>query len=196
VQGDSRRRWPYVAATASAAAFGVGAGIDWAWELAVLPVAFLVLAAGMLAPQHYASPPRHEGFVTRALLVGLCVVAMIAIIPALLGAEAIRGSRAAASDGDLRSALDKAEHAQDLQPYAATPDLQRALVLEQMGRYGAAIRPARDATDAASQDWQAWLILSRIEAEAGLPEASIAAYQRAKRLNPRSTLFAAAEAPG
>jgi tetratricopeptide (TPR) repeat protein len=113
-----------------------------------------------------------------------------------MGAEAIRDSRSAANGGNLQSALDKAEHAHDLQPYAAAPQLQRALVLELMGRYDAALDPARAATAAASQDWRTWLILSRLEAEAGRAAASINAYQRAKTLNPRSILFTTAEAPG
>jgi O-Antigen ligase len=196
VQGDSRRRWPYAAATASAFAFALGAGIDWAWELSVLPVAFLVLAAALLAPRRYASPSRNEEWIARALLVGLCVVALIVIVPSLLGAEALRDSRAAASSGNLPAALDEAEHAHDLQPYAATPSLQRALILELMGKYDAAVGPARDATRAGSRDWRTWLVLSRVEAESGRPGPSTAAYERAKSLNPRSALFAAAEAPG
>ena len=75
------------------------------------------------------------------------------------------------------------------------PNLQRALVLELMGRYGDAAGAAREATRAASRDWRTWLVLSRLEAEVGRPQAAIAAYQRAKILNPRSVLFQAAGVP-
>src|SRR5215210_361375 len=194
VRRGATRRWPYAAATASAFAFAVGAGIDWAWELSVLPIAFMVLAAGLLAPRRYRSPTRTEGYVTRGILLALGAVALVAIVPQLLGAEAIRDSRTAAESGDLASALDEAERAHDLQPYSATPDLQRALVLEQMRRYGEAVGPARDATEAASKDWRTWLVLSRLQAEAGKPDASVAAYVRAQRLNPRSVIFQATEA--
>ena len=190
------RRWPYAAATASAFAFAVGAGIDWAWELSVLPIAFMVLAAGLLGPRRYRSTSRKEGFLIRGGLVALGVIAMVAIVPQLLGAEAIRDSQSAADSGNLQSALDKADHAHDLQPYAATPDLQQALVLELMGKYDAAVAPARDATQAASRDWRTWLVLSRLQAEAGRPAASISAYERARSLNPRSMLFKAAQTPG
>jgi tetratricopeptide (TPR) repeat protein len=189
------RRWPYVAATASAAAFAVGAGIDWAWELSVLPVAFLVLAGGLLAPRRYTAASGSERLATRVLLIGMAVVAMVAIVPPLLGGEAVRDSQAAVNSGDLPSALDDAEHAHSLQPYAAAPDLQRALVLELMGKDVAATEPASDATRAASQDWRNWLVLSRLEAEAGRPDAAIAAYKRAKSLNPRSVLFAQTGTP-
>jgi hypothetical protein len=192
---SSERRWPYVAATASAFAFAVGAGIDWAWEQAVLPVAFMALAGGLLSPRLYRAPAK-QGLIMRGGLIALALIALIAIVPQLLGAEAIRDSRSAAESGNLQSALDKAEHAHHLQPYAAAPDLQRALVLELMGRYDAALAPARDATRAASQDWRNWLVLSRLQAEAGNGDGSVAAYERARRLNPRSVIFAAAQAPG
>jgi O-antigen ligase len=195
VQRDPRRRWPYAAATASAFAFAVGAGIDWAWELSVLPIAFMVLAAGLLTPRRYRAPVLAERRLSRAGLIALGVMALIAIGPQLLGARALRDSQSAAASDDLAGALDDANNAHDLQPYAAAPDLQRALVLEQMGKPDAALAPARDATAAASRDWRTWLVRSRIEAEAGDPGGSIASYRRAKSLNPRSILFAAAETP-
>jgi O-Antigen ligase len=189
LQQNAERRWPYVAATASAAAFAVGAGIDWAWELTVLPVAFMVLAAGMLAPRRYAPASKRESWLARGVLIGLAVIALVAMVPPLLGATALRDSREAAASGDLPAALDDAERAHDLQPYAATPDLQRALVLELMGNYEEAVEPAREATQAAAQNWRTWLVLSRLQAEAGRPAASVAAYERARRLSPRSALF-------
>jgi cytochrome c-type biogenesis protein CcmH/NrfG len=76
------------------------------------------------------------------------------------------------------------------------PDLQRALVLELMGRYAQAIGPARDAARASSRDWRTWLVLSRLQAEAGRPGPSVAGYERAKSLNPRSVVFTARERPG
>jgi cytochrome c-type biogenesis protein CcmH/NrfG len=38
-------------------------------------------------------------------------------------------------------------------------------------------------------NWSSWLILSRLEAETRHPSASLAAYQRAKSLNPQSSVF-------
>jgi hypothetical protein len=187
---NAERRWPYVAATASAAAFAVGAGIDWAWELSVLPIAFMVLAAGLLSPRHYRPVGRAERRATRAGLIALGIVGLIAIVPQLMSSEAIRDSRTAAASGNLPGALDKAERAHDLQPYAPTPDIQRALVLELMGKYHEAVGPAEEATRAGSEDWRNWLVLSRLQAEAGRAAASVAAYKRARRLNPRSVLFA------
>ena len=49
-------------ATAACAAFAVAAGVDWLWQVTVLPVCFLLLAAAVLAParagrERPAAPP-------------------------------------------------------------------------------------------------------------------------------------------
>jgi hypothetical protein len=185
------RRWPYAAATASVAAFASAAAIDWAWELSVLPVIFIVLAGGILASRRYKKPGDTERFFVRGGLIGLSVLALVAITVPLLAAKSVRASQEDAASGDLDGALDSARHAHSLQPYAASPLLQEALVLELQGDFGAAAASARDASAAASHDWRTWLVLSRTEAEAGDAAASVAAYRRARSLNPRSPLFAA-----
>jgi hypothetical protein len=190
LRGEAERRWPYAAATASAAAFAAAAGIDWAWELSVLPIAFVILAAGLLGSRSYRSPNRQEAWVTRTILIALGAVALVAIALPLLGAKAVSDSRADARAGDLSAALDGARHAGDLQPYAATPKLQEALVLELMGDFDAAAAAAEDATHKASGDWRTWLILSRLQAERHDPAAAVSAYRHARTLNPRSPLFA------
>ncbi len=52
-----------------------------------------------------------------------------------------------------------------------------------------ALAAARKATRDEPQNWTGWLILSRLEAEAGHARASVAAYKRAKSLNPYSPVF-------
>jgi cytochrome c-type biogenesis protein CcmH/NrfG len=79
-----------------------------------------------------------------------------------------------------------------VQPYAASPLLQRALVLELQHRFGAGAVEARQATTAEPGNWRAWVVLSRIEAEAGNVPASVAAFTRARALDPHSPLFRAA----
>ena len=49
LRSSRRRRRELTAAFAAAFAFAVGAGLDWAWELPVLPVAFLFVAGAVLA---------------------------------------------------------------------------------------------------------------------------------------------------
>jgi hypothetical protein len=55
----------------------------------------------------------------------------------MAGAVAVRESQNAARDGRLGDALREAADAERLQPYAATPWVQRALVAEEAGDVGA-----------------------------------------------------------
>jgi energy-converting hydrogenase Eha subunit A len=190
-QGDSSRRWPYAAVTASAAAFAVGAGIDWAWELTVIPVAFMILAAGLLSPRIYKEAPERASWRSARVAIGaLAVAGLILIAIPLRGAEALDSSRSEAGAGDLTKALSDAQTAHNRQPYAASPLMQEALVLELMKNYPAAVAAASSATRAESTNWRTWLVLSRTELEAGNANAAVSAYEKARSLNPRSPLFA------
>ena len=185
---DESRRAVLAALVASAFAFAVAAGIDWAWEVAVLPVAFLLIAAALLAAG--AEPARRPlGLAPRiaAVVASLAAIACIAI--PLAAAGALDSSRENVAAGDLETALEDAETAASLQPYAATPRLQEALVLELQGRLPAALSSARAATEREETNWRTWLVLSRLYAEAGDAEAALEAYRRARGLNPRSPLL-------
>lgn len=52
------RRSMYAASVAACAAFATAATVDWGWELAVIPVAFFLLVAGILAPDPDQDDPR------------------------------------------------------------------------------------------------------------------------------------------
>ncbi|HUA45138.1 MAG TPA: hypothetical protein VMA77_07925, partial [Solirubrobacteraceae bacterium] len=67
--------------------------------------------------------------------------------------------------------------------------IQLALVLELRGRVREALVAAQAATTDEPSNWSGWLILSRLQAEAGHPVASLTAYRRSRSLNPRSPLF-------
>ena len=85
--------------------------------------------------------------------------------------------------------MSDADKAASIQPYAATPKLQQALVLELEGRLGSAVAAARGATQAESTNWRTWMTLSRLEAERGNADAAVVAYRRARALDPKSDLF-------
>ena len=100
--------------------------------------------------------------------------------------------------GRLDQALDEAKSAEKWQPYAATPDLQEALVLEliveRSGAAGpddmnAAVAAATEATRNEPTNWRTWSS-SRLQSKAGEDAESTASYDQAKSLNPRSPLFA------
>ena len=52
-----------------------------------------------------------------------------------------------------------------------------------------ALVPAHRAVRNEPDNWSSWLVLSRLEAEAHHPAASVAAYRRARLLNPQATVF-------
>ena len=78
--------------------------------------------------------------------VGLLLVAWVSICASgllLLSAHALNSSREAAARGDVDGALSSANDAVDLQPWAAEPRTQLALVYEQAGDYEHARRGDR-----------------------------------------------------
>ena len=186
-----RDRALIAAATAAAFAFVAAAGIDWVWQLPVIPIAFLLLAATILAPQPTSTAERAaRPLRPRLVMAALALVSLIAIGVPLAGISAIRASEANVRAGDLSAALDQAKKAEDIEPYAGTPYLQEALVYERGGDLDAAAAAASEATSNESTNWRAWVILSRIETKLGNGPEANAAYRKAKSLNPQSVLFA------
>jgi tetratricopeptide (TPR) repeat protein len=108
----------------------------------------------------------------------------------MTAARVLNDSRAAAAGGQLAAALEDARTAESLQPYAATPHLQRALILEQAGAIDQATAAARAAAAAEPTNWRTWIVLARLQARRERYPEALAAFERAKRLNPRSNLFA------
>jgi predicted Zn-dependent protease len=119
-------------------------------------------------------------------MIGVGVAALISIAIPFAMTSAIRSSQAAAGRGDLHAALSDALTAQQLEPYAASPRTQRALVLEQARDYGPARAAIAEATAREPKNWQIWLVRSRIDAEAGHARAAIRDFRRAHALNPLS----------
>src|SRR5262249_28243376 len=98
-------------------------------------------------------------------------------------------SQVDAADGRLADALGEARAAKRLQPYAASPRLQEALVLEQEGDFTGAAKAARQASAREATNWRNWFVLSRLDAPARGATGALRAYRVAKSLNPRSPLF-------
>lgn len=198
VRAFRRRTGPaagLAAAVAGAAAFATSAAVDWAWELTILPVCFLLLAAVIFGrdtdPDEADVPAAAKPSPgLRGGLAAVAAVALVAIMIPLAGLSAVEESQAEARSDSLEQALVDAKTASSVQPYAATPHLQEALVLERGKQYAAAADAATQATEEEPTNWRPWIILSRIEAARGNTEASIEAFRQARSLNPRSPLFA------
>lgn len=176
-------------ALAACAAFASAAALEWVWELTVLPVAFLLLVAAVVARRTPASEDERGGVAPRFMLAGVALAGMVAVAIPMASASALRDSQAEVRAQDLGAALDQANAASNIQPYAASASLQEALVLELQGDVDGAVAAARMATGEEATNWRTWLVLSRLEAQAGNAEASVAAYREARSLNPRSPLF-------
>jgi O-antigen ligase/polysaccharide polymerase Wzy-like membrane protein len=181
-------------ATAACAAFAAAGAVDWVWQLPVIPVVFLLLCAAILGPsarskRSSAQPDERRPIVSRAVLVPLALASLVAIAIPLAATARVRESQQDARASQLAPALDRARDAHSIQPYAATPSLQEALVLELQGQFGPAVAAARSATEAEPTNWRTWLVLSRLEAKRGNARESVNAYREARSLNPRSPLF-------
>lgn len=192
IAAGAEARASLAAALAGFLAFCITSVFDWMWQIPVLPVLMLLLASVLLIDREAAPPgegSRIRRLPLRLALALAAIVAIVAIAIPLASTSLVRQSEADARAGDLAAALKEARSAQNVQPYAATPRLQQALVLEAQGRFGQAAEAARAATEREKTDWRNWLVLSRIEAENGEARAAVRDYVRAKSLNPRSTLF-------
>ena len=62
-------------------------------------------------------------------------------------------------------------------------------MLELQGDPRAALVAAQQAARDEPSNWSTWLIVSRLQAETGNPNAALAAFRRARTLNPHSGVF-------
>ncbi|MGH2964541.1 MAG: O-antigen ligase family protein [Solirubrobacterales bacterium] len=181
----------------------VSAAIDWTWEL---PACFglVVLAAGVLsgpalereaafgAEVHAVNGWRARGLAPRPRF-GLGVVTL------LLGGASIwaggtlfltevrlGNSRQEASAGNLKAAAQAAHDAITIEPWAAGPRLQLALVEELGGNLRAANREISEAIDRAPDNWQLWFVRTRLDVKSGNVDGARRALERARELNPRA----------
>ena len=183
---DSGERWLAAAGLAAVVAFAFSAGVDWMWELPVIPLATLLLVAAIFVNRgsaaHTSSPSRlHRiGFALAALV----PIGLLAVV--LAGASSVEQSRADVRAGALSTALERAVDAHAIDPDAATPLLQSALVREQAGNLAGATADARAAAEREPDNWRTWFVLSRLEARIGNAQASVEAFRRAPVAEPSS----------
>ncbi len=188
---DPAARAPAAAAAAAMVSFLVSAAVDWVWQMPVIPVAFLLLAAAALAPAELrpltVRGPRAVALRAAAVVIAAGCLILIGVPMAMT--EAVQSSQADAAAGDLTAALAAARTAIAVEPDAESPVIQAALVLELQRRFSAALPYAVRATVNEPQNWDGWLIASRLEAETGHASQALTDYERARSLNPRSLLF-------
>jgi hypothetical protein len=179
------------------AAFLFEAGIDWMWELTAVSVV-AVFALGLLTGPAtereltglQAAEARRGRPLLRIALAAIAFGLIVAEAIPLLANMEVRRSQEAVVSGNLGEALDRAQSARSIQPWAASPYLQLALVQELGGRIDEAERSIETALANDRSDWRLWLVAARIQTKAGDIEAARASLAKARQLNPKSELFA------
>lgn len=189
LRAAAAERPPLAAALAGVIAFCVTATFDWMWQVPALAVAMLLLAGVLVGTRDRDAAKGALGLPLRLGFAAAALVAIVAIAIPLASTTLLRQSETEAREGNLEAALSDARSAQNVMPGAAAPRLQQALVLEQLGDLAAAASVARAATEREETNWRTWLVVSRLEARRGNADAAVAAFDRAKALNPHSFLF-------
>ena len=190
------------ALTSLFAAFALAAGFDWVWELAAVSLVALVALALISGPSTVALEPVRiarpdespDWTLSSRVLVGVLagvtgwILLSAQAIPVLADREVTR-SQDAVTRGDLEEAARAAEAARSIQPWAATPNLQLALVSEEAGNLDRARVWIDEAIERNRRDWRLWLVSARIETKLGRVAVAERSLRRAAELNPRSPLF-------
>lgn len=188
-----------------ALAFAVGIAYDWFWQLAMVGSVFF-MATGILVAARCgqlwrarAAARAREGVDVEPevapesrrfglTIAGLAIawLTMLALIGPLLVDHEISESNAALP-GNVESAVNHAETARSIEPWAATPYLQLGLLAQSKGEYDQAIDRFEQAIDRENHNWTLYYLKAKAEHQGGEKEAAQADLEEAKRLNPLQT---------
>jgi len=184
--------------TVTAAAFGAAfiayafaAGIDWMWELPAVTVVGIVALAMLASSRPLPSEPAPVP-ARRAVRGGVAAVAVAAIVVAavpLIASQRLVASESAAQRGDAGAALDAANDARRIEPFASAPYLQLGLVREQLGDLDRARSLLGKAIDRDPRNWQLWVVKARLETKDGRIDAARASLRRVRELNPFPLIY-------
>jgi hypothetical protein len=171
-------------AVGAVVAYAAGAGLDWLWEIPGVTIT-AVACLGLLTGPAFAATRRVPGRRAAGVITASALAAGAALL--LVAQLALDASRREARDGHLPAAFAVARTAARLEPWAAEPRVQLALVSEQYGDTHAARAWIGAAARRADDDWTIHVLASRIALEAGNVLAARRELARARELNPRST---------
>ena len=182
----------YAVALAALVAMAVAFGLDWFWQIVEMGSIFFgfagVAIAGrcaQLAPAGApARPEEGRRWALTAATLAVAWVAAVALVQPLLVEHEITASQNAAAADDLSSAVDHAERARTIEPFAASPYVQLGLLAQLQGETEAAISHFTKAIDREGDKWQWYYLRSKVEREAGQTDAAEADLEKARELNP------------
>lgn len=172
-------------------AFAVAAAFDWFWEIAALGAVFFI-AAGVLvaarcrqlAPDSAAGTDERGGFPLAVAGLAVAWLAAIALIGPLLVEREVEASQDAAAAGEIANAVEHADTARSIEPWAASPYVQLGLLAELQGDYPTASLRLSQAIDREDRNWQLYYLRSRVEEADGNDARAAADLREARRLNP------------
>jgi O-antigen ligase len=184
------RREAHAALFAAMLLFAIAAGFDWFWEIAGLGAVFCLAAGALVAARcgqlsaavENDSSDRRFGLTVGG--VALAWIAAIALVGPLLVEREIDASKGAFAGGDITAAVDHADTARSIEPWAASPYLQLGLIAERQGEYDLAIERLSQAVEREDGNWALYALRSRVETSAGDTEAAHADLEKARELNP------------
>ena len=188
------RRTTFAALTAIVIAYLFSTAIDWMWQLPAVTILAISALACLTGAPGFVGPPLSELAPARSrpMLALIGVAATIALciegLP-LLAHVRLQQSQRAVRAGDEAAAIARGEAARRIEPWAAPPYTQIALVYEQAGDFRAAQQWLARAIERSPDDWTLWVARARIEAKAGDVRAAVRSIDHARRLSPHSLLF-------
>ena len=201
-----RERELYAILLGVAFAFAVGVAYDWFWQLAVIGSVFFmatgILVAGRCGQlwRARAAARAREGKQVETngesrrfglTIAGLAVawLTMLALTGPLLVDHEIHASTDAAQEKppNFVSAVNHAETARSIEPWATTPYLQLGLLAQAQGELPLAIHRLSQAIDREDHNWTLYYLRAKAEHEAGQNEAAQNDLNEAKHLNPLET---------
>jgi tetratricopeptide (TPR) repeat protein len=189
---DPARRTVQAALTLPLVVWLAHGSVEWLWEMPVLSVAALLLAAGAAASGDItgAGAPHTR---RRALPITIAVAATVACL--LLAASYVADrqiSAAAAGWGrDPSAAFAQLRAARRLDPLSSEPLVVQGLIAERLGRVDAARGAFAQAAEREPQDWFAQLHLGLLDGRRD-PGSARRHLLRARELNPREPVVAQA----
>jgi O-antigen ligase len=201
-----RERELYAILLGVSLAFAVGVAYDWFWQMAVIGSVFF-MATGILVAARCgqlwrarAAARAREGLEVEndgesrrfgLTIAGLAIawLTMLALTGPLLVDHEINASTDAARQEppDFASAVNHANTARSIEPWAATPYLQLGLLAQAQGQLPEAIHRFGQAIDREDQNWTFYYLRAKAEHEAGQNEAAQNDLNEARRLNPLET---------
>jgi tetratricopeptide (TPR) repeat protein len=189
--GPDDVRMTIAALVAATLAFMLGSGIDWVWQIPAVAGMGLVtlglLCGSATAVSQGRSIAAHRRLGARsAVVIVVAWAAIAAQATTLLSRDRLEVSQEAARRGDFTKAAEDARTAAGIQPWAASPRSQLALIAEQRDDLDLARAEIDRALERSSSDWALWLVAARLATKDGDIPAARAALAEARRLNPRS----------